>query len=184
MNGIKIPFKQLTRKIVTFLLITLTLITIQTGVSAGNVVRKEETVGGGPGINFDTPLIFNNGIVYLNFTNLPTSANSARFVRNEALDSHITYSPYLPQNFVLAPGESLADNYTLLESDLKTGGAVIFGCWAVIYNGSATVRLESSVIEKGEEAPGFLVIGSLLAITLIATLNKIAIKKNENMRKS
>ncbi|MHA1462824.1 MAG: hypothetical protein ACTSQ0_07135 [Candidatus Heimdallarchaeota archaeon] len=69
-----------------------------------------------------------------------------------------------------------------MESDLKSGGAVIFGCWTVIINGSATVRLESSIIEKGKEAPGFLAIGALLVITLIATFNKIAIKKNRKMK--
>ncbi len=177
MSEIKVTLEQLTRKVVTFILITLILMTIPTELTAGSIVVQEETITWGENMLFETPMIFDNGIVSINFTNLPTSDSSVRMTRDPNGDDFFTYSPYIPQNFTLEPGESLVDTFTLLESSGESGGLVVFGCSVITEDSSATIKLETLVIKEGRRAPGFLVIGSLLAITLIATLNKIASKK-------
>ena len=184
MNGKRKPIEKITRKIMTFLLIGLILVNINSVYSDEIPVIREESVPFGPGLEFNTPLIFINGQVFLNFTNLPTSTTNIRIRLYLGSNEEVAYSPDLPELFDLVPGESLADTYTLVDSTLKSGGAVIYGCWIYNKSASATVRFESLVIEKGEEAPGFLVFSSLFAITMITVFLKIKSVKKRERKKS
>lgn len=167
---------KLTGEILTAQLIGIIMFNIVSGFATDTVIREQEIIGNSI-VNFDTPMIYKNGKVSLKFTNLLSSDSSVRLVLEKYYESYVNYSPDLPKNFVLAPGESLTGTYTLLDSSSPSNGQVIYDCWTVYLNESATIRLESLILEEGKETPGFVWLTSIISMIFIITASKRKINK-------
>ena len=165
------------KKSVLILFIVLIAIISPDESLAENLIIKEEEVIWGYSRNFETPSIYKNGILKLNFTNLANSESAVNITRDPNGDNYCTWMPFVPLNFTLAPGESYCETFELLDYSTETGGYVVFGCSTIVEDSSATLRLESLVIKKGVKASGFLFIGTSMGIVLISAITKAKKKR-------
>ena len=55
---------------IVLLLLSTILIEVTTIRAAGDLIVEEETIVWGHGRNFPAPIIYDNGIMFINFTNL------------------------------------------------------------------------------------------------------------------
>ena len=163
----------------TIVIITIFIILMNTFVtcSAGDINVSEKEIIWGYSVNFETPTVYINGKVTLNFTNLLNSASTVRITRDPNSDNFCTWSPYIPQNFTIAPGESYIETFELLDYETETGGYVVFGCSVITEDSSATLRLESLVVKKGRELPGYLFATAILAVSFITIFIKVSKRK-------
>lgn len=172
-------FNNQTQKIKVLVLITLFFINISYGQSTGEYVEEEDTILEGHSRNFDTPSIHENGILFINFTNLQSSASRVNITRDQQSDKVLTWSPYVPLNFTLAPGETYSVTTKLVVcNQSQVGGYFIFGCHALTEDSSATIRFGYQVINEGTSPiPNIGFIASFLIIAVIATVVRILPKR-------
>ncbi|MFW9922084.1 MAG: hypothetical protein ACFFDW_02220 [Candidatus Thorarchaeota archaeon] len=81
---------------------------------------------------FETGIYTKDSIVHINITILPQSNDSVEVFYFGSADQ---FSPSL-SNITLAPGESFAENYTIIESE---GDMILYYCQCVNPEGNATV---------------------------------------------
>ena len=144
-------------------------------------MEEEETIEGGHSKNFDTPSIFENGILFIKFTNLHTSASSVNISRDPQGDKVLTWSPYIPLNFTLAPGEKYSLTTTLITcSQSEQYGAFVFGCYALTEGSSATIRFGYQILDEGTSPiPNIGFITTFLAIISIAIVVRMTTKSSK-----
>lgn len=168
------------RKMIVVPLISLVLINISSIQSVGDYIEEEKTIVWRHGQNLHTGVVYKNGILFINITNLQSSASGVNITRDPSQDDIQTWSPYVPLNFTLDPGESYSETTTLEEFQYEEGGFFIFGCSVLTEDSSATIRFGYQIQKQGvSPVPNIGFITTLLTLTSLVVIVRIKSKNTK-----
>ena len=123
--------------------------------------------------NIGTIMLRVGSIIHVNYTVLATSNSSVEFKFMKSLDdeNRTLFSPEI-SNFVLAPGESLAEDFTVVNGTAEGHTELSYDAYLLSEGGYATVHWWYEIIKKVKmPAPGFLFsFGTLTVLTIIVIL--------------
>jgi len=135
-------------------------------------VHKEVFINWPNYANIGTIMLRVGSIIRVNYTVLATSNSSVEFKFMKSLDdeNRTLFSPEIP-NFVLAPGESLAEDFTVVNGTAEYSTELSYDAYLLSEGGYATVHWWYEIIKKVKmPAPGFLfsfVVVAMLSIVII-----------------
>jgi hypothetical protein len=119
------------------------------------IYHDEKFVEWGYTYEYATDWIQEDSIIHVNFTVLDFSNSSVSFKYTDgwAVAHNTTLWSPEPQNFTLAPGESFADNFTLLWGPVDQRHYLIYHLTALTENSNATVHLWYKYIFEAKPVP-------------------------------
>lgn len=130
--------------------------------------------------NLGTIMLRVGSIIHVNYTVLATSNSSVEFEIMKSLghENRTLFSPEIP-NFVLAPGESFADDFTIVNGTAEHSTELSYNVYLLSEGGNATVHWWYEIIKKVKmPAPGFLF--SFGALTVVAIVVLLIGKKRKS----
>ncbi|NPD90598.1 MAG: hypothetical protein HGN29_17945 [Asgard group archaeon] len=123
--------------------------------------------------NLGTIMLRVGSIIHVNYTVLATSNSSVEFeiMKSIGHENRTLFSPEIP-NFVLAPGESLAEDFTVVNGTAEYSTELSYDAYLLSEGGNATVHWWYEIIKKVKmPAPGFLFsFGTVTVLTIIVIL--------------
>lgn len=138
-------------------------------------VHKEVFIDWPNNANIGTIMLRVRSIIHVNYTVLATSNSSVEFEIVKSIDdeNRTLFSPEIP-NFVLAPGESLAEDFTIVNGTAEYSTELSYRAYLLSEGGNATVHWWYEIIKKVKmPAPGFLFsFGALTAFAIVVIIIK------------
>ena len=136
-------------------------------------VHKEVFINWPDYATIGTIMLRVRSIIHVNYTVLATSNSSVEFKIMKSLshENRTYFSPEIP-NFVLAPGESFAEDFTIVNGTAEYSTELSYKAYLLSEGGNATVHWWYEIIKKVKmPAPGFLFsFGTLTVLTIIVIL--------------
>jgi len=150
---------------------------------ANEQIHDEEYVDYGVS-TLGTGMFSKGSTIHVNYTVLPQSNSSVKFVFHYAYLDYATWLP-MPVNYTLAIGESFSGNFTLNRTINQHTLLFIYDAWAVDGGSNATVHWWYEVLVTGKTpAAGFLVLSGaliLLSLGVIIRNKRKVVEKNKHV---
>jgi len=123
--------------------------------------------------NIGTIMLRVRSIIHVNYTVLATSNSSVefKFLKSLGHENRTLFSPEI-SNFVLAPGESLAEDFTVVNGTAEGHTELSYDAYLLSEGGNANVHWWYEIIKKVKmPAPGFLFFfGTLTVLAIVVIL--------------
>ena len=142
------------------------LVNIFTVQATGEYIEEEITITWENKQIIETEFLYTNGKIFVNFTNLLSSPSSVNFTRPEYNPEIIGWSPEWPLNFILAPGESYSNTFTLNQV-FDVANNMNYACHVLTEGSNATILWGYKIIRSGNKLLGNGLLPTLFSIVII-----------------
>ncbi len=120
--------------------------------------------------NLATYFLPEGSIIRVNYSVLATSLSNVSFISVFVNDTVTVWTPK-PPNFILAPGESFEENFTLVNGYVEQSSLMAYYASVLTENSNATVHWWYEVLFEGKRLSiGLFSIGTLTILTIVVML--------------
>ena len=141
------------------------------GPTLNERVHKESSLMWDHTYILDTYILPEESIIRVNYTVLTNSLSNVSFTSVFVNDTVTVWTPK-PPNFILAPGESFEENFTLVNGYFEQSSLMGYYASVLTENSTATVHWWYEILFEGKRASiGFLFsFGTLTFLTIVVML--------------